>query len=50
MQIYRGINLYVGENATYNLDTKQIHAINMQGDYPPWLYQRLRNVLCTDER
>ena len=37
VRIYRGVNLYVGENAIYNLDTKQIRAANMQADYPPWL-------------
>jgi LPS-assembly protein len=36
VRIYRGVNLYVGESATYNLDTSQIHATNMQGDFPPF--------------
>ena len=37
VRIYRDVNLYVGESATYNLDTKQIHATNMRADYPPYL-------------
>ncbi|MEP6685189.1 MAG: hypothetical protein ABJB22_00305, partial [Verrucomicrobiota bacterium] len=37
VRIYRDVNLYVGESATYNLDTKEIHAGNMRADYPPYL-------------
>lgn len=37
VRIYRDVNLYVGERATYNLDTKQIRAVNMRADYPPYL-------------
>lgn len=36
VRIYRGIHLYVGEHATYNIDTKQIHATNMRGEYEPY--------------
>ncbi len=35
VRIYRGISLYTGENATYNLDTKAINADQMRsGTYP----------------
>lgn len=35
VRIYRGISLYIGEQATYNLDTKAIQATNMRsGTYP----------------
>ena len=35
VRIYRGITLYLAENAVYNLDTKAIQASNMRsGSYP----------------
>jgi LPS-assembly protein len=37
VRIYRDVNLYVGESAIYNLDTKQIRAANMRADNPPYL-------------
>ena len=36
VRIYRDVNLYVGESAIYNLDTKQIRAANMRADNPPY--------------
>ena len=36
VRIYRGIHLYVCESGIYNVDTKEIHARNMRGDYPPY--------------
>ncbi len=36
VRLYRGPHLYVGESGVYNLDTKEIHARNMSGDYPPY--------------
>ena len=36
VRIYRAITLYVGEEAVYNIDTKQIRAVDMRTDYPPY--------------
>ena len=36
VRMYRGIHLYVGDSGIYNVDTKEIHARNMRGDYPPY--------------
>ena len=35
VRIYRGVSLYLGESAIYNVDTKAIHAADMRsGNYP----------------
>ena len=36
VRMYRGTHFYIGESGTYNVDTKEIHARNMRGDYPPY--------------
>jgi LPS-assembly protein len=36
VRMYRGTHLYIGEGGVYNVDTKEIHARNMRGDYPPY--------------
>jgi LPS-assembly protein len=36
-RIYRDVNLYVGEHAVYNLDTKQIRTTNMRTEHSPYL-------------
>jgi lipopolysaccharide export system protein LptA len=36
VRIYRDVNLYVGESAVYNVDTKQIHAKEMRSEYNPY--------------
>ncbi len=38
VRIYRGTSLYAGESATYNLDTKQIHALDMRADNSPFFF------------
>jgi lipopolysaccharide export system protein LptA len=42
VRIYRGVTLYMGEKATYNLDTKAINAERMRsGTYPYLLSGKL---------
>jgi lipopolysaccharide assembly outer membrane protein LptD (OstA) len=36
VRIYRGTHLYVGESGIYNIDTKEIRARNMRGEYAPY--------------
>jgi lipopolysaccharide export system protein LptA len=36
VRIYRDTNLYVGERAVYNTETKQIHAEDMRSEYDPY--------------
>ena len=36
VRLYRGTHLYVGESGIYNIDTKEIHARNMRGEYQPY--------------
>lgn len=36
VRIYRDVNMYVGESATYNIDTKEIQANTMQTEYFPY--------------
>ena len=36
VRIYRGVNLYLGEHAIYNTDTKQIRSAEMQTEYFPY--------------
>jgi lipopolysaccharide assembly outer membrane protein LptD (OstA) len=36
-RIYRDVNLYVGEHAVYNLDTKLIRTTNMRTEHSPYL-------------
>ena len=36
VRIYRDVNMYVGEHAVYNIDTKQIRAGEMQTAYFPY--------------
>jgi LPS-assembly protein len=36
VRIYRDVNLYVGERAVYNIDTKQIRAEDMRSQYDPY--------------
>jgi lipopolysaccharide assembly outer membrane protein LptD (OstA) len=36
VRIYRDVNLYVGERAVYNIDTKQIRAEEMRSQYDPY--------------
>ncbi|MBA2585201.1 MAG: LPS export ABC transporter periplasmic protein LptC, partial [Chthoniobacterales bacterium] len=36
VRIYRQISLFVGEKAVYNLDTKQIRAVNMRTEREPY--------------
>jgi LPS-assembly protein len=36
VRLYRGIHLYIGEHGIYNVDTKEIRATNMRGEYPPY--------------
>src|SRR3954469_23413638 len=36
VRLYRGTHLYVGERGVYNIDTKEIHAHNMRGEYEPY--------------
>ncbi|MEP6602377.1 MAG: LPS assembly protein LptD [Spartobacteria bacterium] len=35
-RIYRDVSMYVGEQAIYNTETKQIRAVNMQTEYFPY--------------
>jgi LPS-assembly protein len=37
VRIYRGVTLYIGESALYNLDTKAIQATNMRTENYPYL-------------
>jgi len=37
VRIYRATGLFVGERAIYNVDTKQIQAVEMRTDKPPYL-------------
>ena len=37
VRIYRDVNMYAGERAIYNIDTKEIRAVNMQTEYFPIL-------------
>ena len=43
-------HLYVGESATYNIDTKEIHARNMRGEYPTLLCRGRRNICSQRQR
>jgi lipopolysaccharide export system protein LptA len=36
VRIYRDVSIYVGERAIYNIDTKQIRAVDMQTEYFPY--------------
>jgi len=36
VRIYRDVGLYVGERATYNVDTKEINAVEMRTDRTPY--------------
>ncbi len=38
VRIYRGLSLYTSESATYNLDTKQIHAVDMRANNTPFFF------------
>ena len=49
VRIYRGISLYVGEQATYNLDTKAISAENMRSGTYPYLISGRTVTSASDE-
>ncbi len=49
VRIYRGISLYLGEEATYNLDTKAINADNMRSGIYPYLLSGRAVTSATDE-
>jgi LPS-assembly protein len=36
VRIYRDVNFYNGDRAIYNMDTKQIRAVDMRTDYTPY--------------
>lgn len=36
VRIYRDVSMYVGEQAIYNIDTKEIRSVNMQTEYFPY--------------
>src|SRR5437773_5932173 len=36
VRIYRDVSLYLGEEAIYNTETKQIRAAQMRSDYDPY--------------
>ena len=36
VRIYRDVSIYAGERAIYNIETKQIRAVNMQTEYFPY--------------
>ena len=38
VRIYREGQIFVGERAVYNLETKQLHAANFQGDFFPFRF------------
>jgi lipopolysaccharide assembly outer membrane protein LptD (OstA) len=49
VRIYRGISLYLGEQATYNLDTKAIDAENMRSGTYPYLMSGRHVTSASDE-
>src|SRR5438270_3902165 len=36
VRIYRGENVFTGERAVYNLETKELHAADFKGEYYPF--------------
>ena len=36
VRIYHGVNLYIADRGVYNIDTKQIRAIDMRSEYNPY--------------
>ena len=49
VRIYRGISLYLAENATYNLDTKAINAEEMRSGTYPYLIAGQTVTSASDE-
>ena len=49
VRIYRGISLYLGENAIYNLDTKAINAEEMRSGTYPYLISGQKVTSASDE-
>jgi LPS-assembly protein len=49
VRIYRGVSLYLGDNATYNLDTKAITAGNMRSGTYPYLMSGQTVTSASDE-
>ena len=49
VRIYRGVSLYLGDNATYNLDTKAITAGNMRSGTYPYLLSGQTVTSASDE-
>ena len=50
VRIYRGISLYTGEAATYNVDTKAIQAQNMRAGTYPYLISGETIASTSDEK
>ncbi len=50
VRIYRGISLYLGEVATYNIDTKSIQAQNMRSGTYPYLISGEQIDSVSDEK
>ncbi len=50
VRIYRGISLYIGEAATYNVDTKAIQAHNMRSGTYPYLISGETIASTSDEK
>ncbi len=50
VRIYRGKSLYLGENATYNLDSKAIQATNMRSGTYPYLLSGQSVTSESDEK
>ncbi len=49
VRIYRGISLYIGEQATYNVDTKSIDAMAMRSGTYPYLLSGQTVTSASDE-
>ncbi|MGI8889493.1 MAG: LPS-assembly protein LptD [Chthoniobacterales bacterium] len=50
VRIYRGISLYLGEQATYDLDTKAINADNMRSGTYPYLISGKTVTSASDDQ
>ena len=49
VRIYRGVSLYLGETATYNIDTKAVQAHNMRSGTYPYLLSGESITSASDE-